>query len=169
MVAERICTRIPFCYICCTYTPSRLLSFFFQLAPIASLQISGPVPSRPRQQIPTTHKPQARNRQRNANRHVQPPILANHKGHLAVNALGGAEEAHAEDAADEGGWEEKHREDLDDSQSSAVLMGGASDLGGFGGHFDVHLEGGVSGVCWIGKGSVHKPLRRVDSPLQSLH
>ena len=125
----------------------RVLSFFFQLTPTDSLQISGPGPSRSRQQIPTTHKPQAQNRQRNANCHVQPPIVTNHKGHLAVNALGRAEKAHAKDAADEGRRQEKHRQDLDDSQSSAVLMGGASDLGGFGGHFDVHLEGDISGVC----------------------
>lgn len=62
---------------------------------------------------------------------------------LAISALGCAEKAHAEDTADEGGGQEKHGQNLDDAQCSAVLMGSTCDLGGFGGHFDVHLEGGV--------------------------
>ena len=61
--------------------------------------------------------------------------------------MGGAEEAHAEDAADERGGQEKHRENLNDSWSAAVLIEDVSDLGEFDNHFDVHLEDDISGVC----------------------
>lgn len=67
--------------------------------------------------------------------------MANHEGCLAIGPLRRAEEAHAEDAADEGGGQEKHGQDLDDAQCSAVLMGSMCDLRGFGSHSEIHLTG----------------------------
>ena len=112
-VTERICTTKVLHATNVVHTHNTaLLSFFFQLTPTDSLHISGLGASRPsfpiRQHVPTSHKPQAQDRQRNANRHVQPPILAYQQGRLAVSALGCAEKAHAEDAADERGGQEKH-------------------------------------------------------------
>ena len=49
------------------------------------------------------HKNQTQSRQGNTDGDVQPPIMANHEGCLAIGPLGRAEEAHAKDAADEGG------------------------------------------------------------------
>lgn len=69
---------------------------------------------------------------------------------MTISPLGSVEKAHAKDTADEGGGQEKHRQDLDHSQCPAVLMGSASDLCGFGRHSDIHLEGSVSKSCQSG-------------------
>ena len=81
---------------------------------------------------------------------------------LAISALGRAEEAHAEDAADEGGGQEKHRQDLDDSQCAAVLMRGVRNLCGFGRHCDVHLGGIIVSKTLPSQTGAHKLLHLVD-------
>ena len=41
--------------------------------------------------------------------------MADRKDSLAIGPLGSTEKAHAKDTADEGGGQEKNRQDLDDS------------------------------------------------------
>ena len=53
--------------------------------------------------------------------------MANGEDCLTSLVLGRAEEAHTKDAADEGGRQEKHRQNLDVSKRSAVLMGRTCD------------------------------------------
>ena len=121
-----------------------MLSIRFQLTERYLLRIRATFISRPqlRHDIVTAHKHQAENRQRKADGYIQPPIMADREFCLAIRPLGCAEEAHTEDAADEGGGQEKHRQDLNDAQRPAVLMGRACYLCGFGSHLDVHLKGG---------------------------
>ena len=53
--------------------------------------------------------------------------MADGEGCLAIFVLGGTEEAHSKDTADKGGRQEKHGQDLDVSERSAVLMGRTRD------------------------------------------
>lgn len=57
-----------------------------------------------------------------------------------MSVLTRAKEAHAENTADEGGGQKKHRQNLDVSQCSAVLMGSTCDLCGFTSHSKIHLK-----------------------------
>lgn len=128
-------------------TAHHLLSFHFQLPEMYLLRIRDSLRSCSQlgRYVITIHEHQAEYRQRKADGYVQPPIMANREFCPAISPLGCAEKAHAEDTADEGGGQEKHGQDLDHAQCSAVLMGSACYLCGFGGHLDVHLKyGGFS-------------------------
>lgn len=78
--------------------------------------------------------------------------MADSKDCLPMCVLTRAKEAHAKDTADEGGGQKKHRQDLDVSQCSAVLMGSTCDLCGFASHFKIDLRDSISdpepGTMW---------------------
>lgn len=70
--------------------------------------------------------------------------MADRKDCFPMRVLTRAKEAHAKDTADEGGGQKKHRQNLDVSQCSAVLMGSTCDLCGFASHFKIYLRDSIS-------------------------